>query len=143
MLVSIDAPASLTPDVREGIRSGLSTTFSYVIDVRRGTFAWFSRTVASVTITSAVQFDNLTRRYQLSRAVDGLVEEQRQTDDEDTMGRWLTHVERAPVTTTAVLEANGEYDVRIRLYRSPRNSWFHLPWARSAMASLTSFTFLP
>jgi hypothetical protein len=143
MFVSIDAPDGLTPELRDGIHSGLSTSFSYVVDVRRHAFGWFSRTIASVTVTSTVQFDNLTRRYQLSRSFDGGIDDQRQTEDEDAMRRWLTHIERAPVAATSVLEANNEYAVRIRLYRSPRNSWFVLPWDRSAMVGVTNFTFLP
>jgi hypothetical protein len=143
MLVSFEVSDGMTPELRDGIRSGLSTTFSYEIDVRRGTTTWFTRAVASMTVTSTVQFDNLTRRYQLSRAFDGRLEDTRQTEDEDAMQKWLTRFDRVPVVVTSALEANSEYAVRITLYRSPRNAWFLLPWDRSAVLGKAKFTFLP
>ena len=142
MLVSFEVTDGVTPELRDGIRSGLSTTFLYEIDVRRGTIAWFTRSVASTTVTSTVQFDNLTRRYQLSRAYDGRVAETRQTEDEAVMQRWLTRVDRVPIATNG-LEANSEYAVRVRLYRPPRNSWFFLPWDHNAVLGNAKFTFLP
>ena len=143
VLVSFEWAAGMTPEVRDAIRSGLPTTFSYRIDVMRGTVAWFARTVASVTVNSSVQFDNLTRRYQLSRTIDGRLDDSRQTDDQGAMQRWLTRFEQLPVLGTSVLEANGEYDVRVRVQTTPRNSWFFLPWDRTTTLGAAKFTFLP
>jgi hypothetical protein len=143
VLVSFDLRDGFTDEVRDTIQSGLPTTFSYEIDVRRGTTIWFTRSLASMTMTASVHFDNLTRRYQLSRAVDGRVDETRQTEDPQTMRRWLTHVEQVPVLMTSALEANGEYAVRVRVHKSPRNAWFVLPWDRNAILGNAKFTFLP
>src|SRR2546426_9027645 len=49
VVVSFDLSDGFTPEVRDAIQSGLSTTFSYEVDLRRGS-AWFDKTVASVTI---------------------------------------------------------------------------------------------
>src|SRR5262245_13942478 len=143
VFVSFEWTAGRTPEVGDAIRSGLPTTFSYRIDVTRGTVAWFSRTVASVAVSSSVQFDNLTRRYQLSRTIDGRLEDSRQTDDQEAMERWLTRFDQLPVLVTSVLEANGEYDVRVRVQKTPRNSWFPLPWDRTTTLGAAKFTFLP
>ncbi len=143
VLVSFEWSDGLTPEVRDAIRSGLPTTFSYQVDVKRGTSAWFTRTIASTTLTASVQFDNLTRRYQLSRAVDGRLEDTSQTEDQEAMQRWLTRFDQVPVLKTSVLEANGEYDVSVRVQKTPRNTWFPLPWDRSAMLGNAKFTFLP
>jgi hypothetical protein len=140
VVVSFDLSDGFTADVRDAIQSGLSTAFSYAVDLRRGA-ALFDRTVASVTITAMVRFDNLTRRYQMSRTVDGRVEDARPTEDQDAVRNWMTHFERIPLTTTAKLEANGEYYVRVRARTRPHNAWFFWPWG-GAVLGHAKFTFI-
>ena len=81
VVVSFDMADAFTPEVRDAIQSGLSTTFSYDVELRRGG-GLFDRTVTSLTISATVRFDNLTRRYQMSRTVDGRVEDARPTEDQ-------------------------------------------------------------
>jgi hypothetical protein len=141
LLVSFELNEGLNPEVRDAIQSGLPTSYSYQIDVSRGT-AWFDRTIASVTVTASVHFDNLTRRYQMSRAVDGRLEDARPTEDQDAVQRWMTRFDRVPVSTTAALEANGEYYVSVRALARPRVSWFVWPWDRGSVGN-AKFTFIP
>jgi len=101
------------------------------------------RSVASVKVTASVRFDNLTRRYQMRRTLDGRVEDARPTEDPQAVGRWLTHFERVPLSKTARLEANGEYYIRVRAETRPRNAWFFWPWDRSDALGHVRFTFIP
>jgi len=141
--VSFDLSDGFTPDVRDAIQSGLPTTFEYDVELRRGTAGWFDRTLAAVTITATVRFDNLTRRYQMSRTLDGRAEDAPPTEDQNVVRRWMTHFERIPVSATSTLEANGEYYVRVRAYTRSRNTWFFWPWDRDAVLGRAKFTFLP
>jgi hypothetical protein len=138
--VSFDLSDGFTADVRDAIQSGLATAFSYDVDLRRGS-ALFDRTVASVTITATVRFDNLTRRYQMSRMVDGRVEDARPTEDQNAVREWMTHFERVPLSATAALETNGEYYVRVRARTRPHNAWFLWPWGGTALGQ-AKFTFI-
>src|SRR5262245_8596859 len=79
VLVTFELNDGVTAEVRDAIHSGLPTTFSYEIAVSRGTAGWFDRTLASVSVAASVRFDNLTRRYQLARTLDGRVEDSRPT----------------------------------------------------------------
>jgi hypothetical protein len=142
VLVSFDLTDAFSSDVRDAIQSGLPTTFSYDVELRHGA-ALFDRTVASVTVAAAVRFDNLTRRYQISRTVDGRVEEARPTDDQEAVRRWLTHFEQVPLSNTAALETNGEYYIRVRAHTRPRNTWFLWPWERGGNFGQAKFTFIP
>src|SRR5213593_986494 len=132
VLVSLDLSDGFSDEVRDAIQSGLPTTFSYEVELRRGA-TLFDRTIASVTITATVRFDNLTRRYQMSRSFDGRVEDARPTDDPNVVKRWMTHFERIAVSTTSALEANGEYYVRVRAHTRPRNAWFFWPWGGTVL----------
>jgi hypothetical protein len=140
VLVSFDLSDGVTPDVRDAIQSGLPTTFSYEVELRRNS-TLFDRTIASVTITATVRFDNLTRRYQMSRTVDGRVEDARPTEDQAAVGGWMTHFERIPLSPTATLEANVEYYVRVRAHTRPHNAWFFWPWGGTALGQ-AKFTFI-
>ena len=97
--------------------------------------------MASVTITAIVRFDNLTRRYQMSRTVDGRVEDARPTEDQNAVRAWMTHFERIPLSTAAALETNGEYYVRVRAHTRPHNAWFFWPWGGTAFGQ-AKFTFI-
>jgi len=143
VLVSFELSDGFTDDVRDAIQSGLPTTFSYELELRHGTAAWFDRTLAAVTITATVRFDNLTRRYQMSRTLDGRVEDARPTEEQDAVRRWMTRFEHIPLSTTSTLEANGEYYVRVRARTRPRNTWFFWPWDRGLVLGRAKFTFLP
>ena len=139
VVVSFDMVDAFTPDVHDAIQSGLSTTFSYDVELRRA--GLIDRTVASVAISATVRFDNLTRRYQMSRAVDGRIEDARPTEDHGAVRSWMTHFERIPLSTTAALETNGEYSVRVRAHTRPHNTWFFWPWGGTALGQ-AKFTFI-
>jgi uncharacterized protein DUF4390 len=143
VLVSFELSDGFTEDVRDAIQSGLATTFSYELELRRGTATWFDRTIAAVTITATVRFDNLTRRYQMSRTLDGRVEDARPTEDQGAVRRWMTRFERVPLLTTSALEANGEYYVRVRAHTQARDTWFFWPWGRDWVLGRAKFTFIP
>ena len=142
VLVSFDLADAFSSDVSDAIQSGLATTFSYDVELRRGS-AFFDRTVASVTVAASVRFDNLTRRYQVSRSVDGRVEDARPTEDQQAVRRWLTHFEQVPLSHTSTLETNGEYYIRVRARTRRRNSWVLWPWDRAGVFGQAKFTFIP
>src|ERR1700737_4491521 len=79
VLLTFDLSDGFTADVHDAIQSGLPTTFSYVVELRQGTATWFDRTLSAVAIAATVRFDNLTRRYQMSRSFGGGVEDARAT----------------------------------------------------------------
>ena len=140
--VSFDLSDGFTPDVRDAIQSGLSTTFSYTVQLRRAAAAWFDATLAEVTVSATVRFDNLTRRYEMSRTLNGRVEAGPPTDDEGAARAFMTHFERVPVSATSVLEENGEYYVRVRAQTRERNIWFFWPWDGHAALGHAQFTFI-
>jgi hypothetical protein len=142
VLVSFDLTDAFSSDVRDAIQSGLATTFSYDVELRRGS-AFFDRTVAWVAVAAGVRFDNLTRRYQISRMVDGRIEDIRPTEDQEAARRWLTHFEQVPLSNTSALETNGEYYIRVRAHTRPRNMWFFWPWDRGGVFGQAKFTFIP
>ena len=141
--VSFDVSDDFTEEVREAIKSGLKTTFTYTIDLRAEVPAWVDRTMASVVVSTSVQYDNLTRRHTVVRAIDGRVEANAQVTESDAEVRDLVaKLDRLPLFRTSTLEPNREYYLRVRAEVRPRSAAFLWPWG-SGRSAQTKFTFIP
>jgi len=144
VFVSFTMSGAFDNDVWAAIRSGLPTTFFFDVEIRRGRSLWFDRTVVSSTVSATVRYDNLTRRYQVTRMIDGRVESTPQvTESPDTVRTLMTGFDKLALFSTADLEPNAEHYLQVRARTSPRNSWFIWPWGRHKASGRATFTFLP
>jgi hypothetical protein len=141
VLVSFDLRDGYTDEVRAAIRSGLKTTFTYDVELRLDVPGWVDRTIGTSTVTSSVEFDNLTRRFEVIRAVDGRVTDESVTEDETSVRRWMTNLVRLPLFRTSLLEANRDYYVRIRATARPSNGSILWPFG-SGTSAQAKFTFV-
>ena len=143
--VSFRLDQELTDEIRATIHSGMTVSFIYKVDLRRGSSIWFDRTLASTEVRASVRYDSLTRRYTLSRTMDGRmgmggVET---TDSEEVAWKWLTSdFEKLPLFRSLTLESNGEYYVRVRAHTAPRNASFVWPWQGDDVVGLVKFTLI-
>jgi Domain of unknown function (DUF4390) len=129
-------------EIRAAIHSGLTITFVYDVDLRRGAAVWVDRTIDSATVSAGVQYDNLARRYQVTLRADGRLEDTQTLDREDQARRWLTEFDRLNLFSSERLEPNVEYYLRVRARTTPRNTTFVWPWQITDVAGLAKFTFL-
>lgn len=143
VFVSFELADGVDGEVLEAIHSGLLTTFTYDVELRREVALWFDRTLQAAKVSATVQYDNLTRQHQLQVLVDGRVQDARVTADPDAVRRALTVFERLPLFTTDGLDPNGEYDVRVRARTRPRGGWFLWPFDRGTATGRARFTFIP
>jgi len=142
VLVSFSAPAAITTELRDAIRSGLVVTFTYEIALRQRAFLWFDRTRARKALSVSVRFDNLTRTYEVSRMADGKVIWSQTTASEADVRAWVTSFDHLRVTDGATLEPNAEYELRIRASISPRRAWSLWPWGRDDATGRATFTYI-
>jgi hypothetical protein len=143
ILVSFSTSRALTPSIAQAIESGLPTTFTYDVELRRPSFFWFDKLVASARIAATVRFDPLTRRYHVTLLQDGRVAEERATDRPDEVRRWVSVFERLPLFTTRELTEHTDYAVQVRGRTTPRRTWSFWPWARPSANGSAGFTFVP
>lgn len=142
VLVSFSLGDGYTDEVRAAIKSGLRTTFTYTVDLRAEAPAWLDRTVASAVVSIAVQYDNLTRRHTIVRAIDGRVEQAQVVEDDGVVRQLVTTADRIALFRAVRLEPNREYYVRVRAEVRPRSAAFVWPWGGGRSAQ-TKFTFIP
>jgi hypothetical protein len=141
--VSSTVSGGVMRDLEEAIQAGLATTITYEADLRQDVGVWFDRTLATATVSASVQYDTLTRRYQLGRSVDGRLAESKVTDDKAEMTKFALGFDRLPLFSTGSLEPNAEYYVRVRVRTRPRVTFFFWPWGRDAASGVARFTFIP
>jgi hypothetical protein len=143
LLVSFQLTDGFTEEIREAIDSGLTTSFSYEIELRRATPVWVDRTIATANVAVSVRYDNLTRWYEVTRTQDGRVEETYMTEKLDEVRQKMTEFDKLPIFATRSLEANAEYYVRVRAQTRPRSlSGFGI-WDKAAASAIGKFTFIP
>jgi hypothetical protein len=142
VLVTFELPDGYTKEMRAAIQSGLRTTFTYTVDLRVEVPAWTDRTIETVTVSSIVKYDNLTRRHTIERTLDGRVSESKVTEDEGVVRQFMTGFQRLPLFHTSKLEANREYYVRVRATARPSSGSMLWPFG-SGVTGLAKFTFIP
>ena len=144
VLVTFKLANAFTDEIRAAIHSGLTISFVYRIDLKRSSALWLDSTIATTEIAATVRYDNLTRRYQLTRTQDGRIERANETEREEDARAWLTaDFDKLPLFSSASLEANSEYYVRVRAHTTPRNASFVWPWERHDVTGQAKFTFVP
>jgi hypothetical protein len=141
VLVSTELTDAYTDDVRAAIASGLRTTFTYEVELRVVATVWVDRTVATAVVTTADQYDNLTRRHSLSRMVDGREVESLGTEDESLVRRWLTTLSRVRLSQASRLDPNRDYYVRVRARVRPRGA--SLLGLTNVVTGQAKFTIIP
>lgn len=142
VFASFVAGEQFTPDVRESVQSGLSTTLTFNVDLRQSSVVWFDHTVASVTVAAAVKYDTLAKRFTVSKLTDGQVSWAQSTEREDEAARWAMQFERVRLSSGTSLEPNGEYYVSVRMRAAPRRSVSLWPWGRDDAAGRADFTYI-
>jgi len=141
VLVSFEVVDGFNNDIKEAIKSGLRTTFSYQVELRTVARMWLDRVIATAVVSTSDRYDNLTRRHSLVRTVDGRVEGSVVTEDEDVVRRWLTSLDRFTLCSTSKLDPNRDYYVRISASVLPNHTSVY-GWT-SAIIGQAKFTFIP
>lgn len=139
--VTFDLASGFTEDVRAAIQSGLKTTFTYDVELRLDVPGWVDRTIGTSTVTATVEYNNLLRRYTLTRVVDGRQDGQEQADSEAKVRQFMTSLKGLPLFDTRILEANRDYYVRVRATARPSNGSLLWPFG-SGTSAMAKFTFI-
>jgi hypothetical protein len=129
-------------EMQKAIHSGIEIAFVYDVELRRAAAVWLDRTLEASTVSAAVRYDNLARRYEVTLRADGRLKDSRTLDREDLAREWLTRFDRLDLFNSTRLEPNAEYYVRVRARTTPRNASFVWPWQATDVAGLAKFTFL-
>jgi hypothetical protein len=143
VLVSYRLADAFNEQVRSAIHSGLAITFVYDVELKRSSSLWLDATIGEARVSASVRYDNLTRRYHLTRTLDGRIEGADTVEKEDDVYKRLTEFEKLALFSSSGLEPNSEYYLRVRAHITPRNASFVWPWKSHDVSGLAKFTFIP
>ena len=142
LLVTFELRDGFTREVRAAIHSGLKTTFTYAVDLRVDVAGWIDRTISSAVVTSSVEYDNLERKYEVERRIDGRLDTPvLLSENEDEVRLSMTHLKELQLFPTSVLERNREYYVRVSASARPGPGAMLWPFG-SATSGQAKFTFI-
>lgn len=144
--VSYDLVGVMDAEVEERIQSGIPVTFRHKLEVlsKRSVLLWPSKSLAQTTVETRVEYDSLTRRYDLLRRVEHrmrqkkqgpLTEEQRKlTDSLEEMRDWMTRFDEIPVFDPTRELRGRAMRVRVEVNLGRRYVLFVFPGTRSVSA---------
>lgn len=143
ILVSFSVEDAFDEDITQAIDSGLEVSFRYNVELRRVRRAWLDEKEASRQIRTTIAYDNLTKRYSLTREIDGEIDATELVDNPDAMRRFMTTFESLLLFDVASLEPNEEYYLRVNGVMRVKNVLLLIPWDVGADWREAHFTYIP
>ena len=141
VFASFAAPAALSPDTFEMVKSGIQLTLTFVVELKRPS-TFIDHTLGTATLASSVKYDTLTHVYQVSKQQDGRVIWSDRTEQEEEMRGWVTSFEKVRLEAGEPLEPNVDYYVQVRLRTTPKRAIVFWPFTRDDGIGRKDFTFI-
>jgi hypothetical protein len=143
ILVSFRVEDAFSDDIVQAIETGLEVSFRYNVELKRVRRVWLDEKAASRRIRTTVAYDNLTKRYSMTREIDGEIDVTKVVDNPEAMRRFMTTVESLMLFDVSSMEKNEEYYLRVNGVMKDRNVLLLIPWDVGADWREAHFTYLP
>lgn len=141
--VSYRVEDAFTEEIEHAIATGLEVRFRYNVELKRDRGLWPDQKVASRRIEVSVTYDNLMKRYSLTREIDGEFDATRMVEDAHGMRRFMTTFESLGLFDVDLMQPNEEYYLRVNAVTRDRNVLLFIPWDAGADWKEAHFTYVP
>jgi hypothetical protein len=143
IFVSFRAEDAFTDDIVRAIETGLEVSFRYNVELKRVRRVWFDEKAAARRIETTVSYDNLTKRYSMTREIDGKIDTTEVVDNPEEMRQFMTTFESLLLFDVSSMEANEAYYLRVNGVMKDRNVLLLIPWNVGADWREAHFTYFP
>ena len=143
ILVSFRVEEAFTDETLHEIETGLGVTFRYNVELKRVRGMWPDERAARREIRTTVTYDNLTKRYHLTREIGGEIDRTEVVDNAEAMREFMTRFESLLLFDVSLMAANEEYYLRVNGVMKDRNLLLLIPWDVGADWREAHFTYLP
>lgn len=126
--VSFTMTEAFSEEVERAIQSGLPVSFNYTVELKKVRTLWLNQRLATRSLRTTVSYDNLGQRYTVSLELDDQILATQVLADPEAMRRFMTRFENLELFPTSLLEANGEYYLRMKGVIRERNFLMIIPW---------------
>lgn len=143
IFVSFRVEDAFAEEIEHAIATGLEVSFRYNVELKRVRGIWFDRRVAARRIITTVTYDNLTKRYSLTREIDGEIDATDVVSDAEAMRQFMTHFDSLGLFDVSLMEPNEEHYLRVNGVIRDRNLLLLIPWDVGADWKEAHFTYVP
>jgi len=142
VMASFIVADAFAEDTEAVFESGLVLTFAFSVELKRPATLWPDSTLGRVDVSAEGTYDTLTGTYQVSKRQAGQVVWSESTRDAEQARAWMTEFNGLLLEPRDALEPNGDYYVRVRLFKRPRPRFSMWPWGRDDGSGRADFTFI-
>lgn len=112
LLLYLKVDGAFTAPIEKAIYSGVPTTFSFYVKLDQRRSVWLDRTVADITLTHTVKYNNLKREFHIRRSWAG--EEEIVTHSLAEAKRAMTEIDGFSVIRLDGLEKGETYRIQVK-----------------------------
>jgi hypothetical protein len=141
--VSFRMTEAFNEDIEKAIASGLPVSFRYEVQLKKVRAIWLNQKMDTRRITNTVTYDNITKRYTLSRDIDGAIVATVVIADLNDMVEFMTVIDDLGLFDVSSLEPNADYYLRVKGLVKERNLFLFVPWDQDSGWEKVYFTYLP
>jgi Domain of unknown function (DUF4390) len=143
VFVSFRAGDAFNEEIERAIETGLEVNFRYNVELKRPRGIWPDGQIARRRISATVTYDNLTKRYKLTREIDGVIDRTEVVADAEAMRRFMTTFESLRLFELSELQPNDSYYVRVKGVMRERNLLLLIPWDVGTGWKQARFDYVP
>lgn len=143
IFVTFRMAEAFNEEIEKTIASGLPVSFRYEVQLKRVRAIWLNQRVETRRITNTVTYDNITKRYTLSRDIDGGIVATEVVADRNDMAEFMTAIDNVPLFEVGSLEPNADYYLRVKGLVKERSLFLFIPWDQDSGWEKKYFTYLP
>ena len=128
LYLSFSIAGAFTREINELVHSGKEVLFIHRVEIIKKRTVWFDRTVKNIDISCSVRYDNLTKKYHLKKTIEGEEVEEKVTDLEIEMRRFMTHFEKLFLAERSNLPKTRKLVARVKSKLKNDFVFLFIPW---------------
>jgi len=117
LLIYLTVEGAFTAEMETAIKSGVSATFSFFVNLNRNRNWWLDRKIAAQTITHTIKYDNLKKKYRVQRSWEA---EPHVTQSFSEAQKLMTEVDSLAMIPLAELQKGTAYQIQAKAELSKR-----------------------
>ncbi len=117
LLVYLTVEGAFTREMETAIKSGVSATFSFFVNLYRDRNWWLDKKIAARTITHTIKYDNLKKKYRIERSWES---EPHITQSFSEAQKLMTEVDSLNIIPLAKLQKGTAYQIQAKAELSKR-----------------------
>ncbi len=117
LLIYLTVEGAFTTEMETAIKSGVSATFSFIVNLYRNRNWWLDEKIAAQTITHSIKYDNLKKKYRIQRSWEA---EPHVTQSFSEAQKLMAEVDSLAIISLAELQKGTAYQIQAKAELSKR-----------------------